>query len=353
MPRALISWIQSADDLVMSSPDVASIGIVIPVHGGYHRVIAETLDAVKLQTASPRATVVVIDGPAPDLERVVRDHEADVEILILPENSGGPATPRNVGADHLRKKHDLEAIWFLDADDIPHPRFLEVVSRSMKVNPEHDLYCTGFDLWTKKELRPAFSDTPGSELDTVPVDLEWYLARTGSILPSFTVVRTRSFSSIRESEEPFDPVYENNQDYDMFVRILHLKQGLRIEWQGGAYRMHADAISAQGSRAWLCRSCVNRDLQSWFLKLGEEELSERMRAAEGSAIRRAARHLWRKDGSGDRLTALRLLIDDIKENRSVRSLLLMVLMPLGRDAQLRRIPLGQDTRLVSNPADGS
>ncbi|MEE2972459.1 MAG: glycosyltransferase family A protein [Planctomycetota bacterium] len=63
---------------------------------------------------------------------------------MLPTHSGGPATPRNAGMDHLRARHDLDAIYCLDVDDVPHPRFLEIVSRTMASNPAADLVCTGF-----------------------------------------------------------------------------------------------------------------------------------------------------------------------------------------------------------------
>ena len=328
----------------MSGKTIASIGVVIPVHGNYRHVIERTLDAVKDQIAQPRVVILVIDGPDPDIEAVARNHASELEILVLPRNTGGPATPRNEGAAFLVAKHDVDAIWFLDADDIPHPRFLEVVSQAMEKNPEADLVCTGFSLWQQNTERPSLDDKALDEGDSMTIDLDWYLGQTGSMLPSFTVVRTRSFSSIRQSGAPFEPAYRNNQDYDMFVRILHLQRGIRIDWQGGDYRLHPEAISAQGSEAWMCRASVNRDLKDWFQEQGADELAKRMVMDEGSAIRKAARHLWRRARPGDRHTAIRLLVEDIQEHRTIHSLVLLLLMPLGLDAKARRIPQDGDTR---------
>ena len=337
----------------MPGRSMTSIGVVIPVHGSYRHVIERTLDAVQNQTVQPRVILVVVDGPDPDIERVVRDHALKCEALVLLRNTGGPAVPRNEGTALLMAKQDLDAIWFLDADDIPHPCFLEVVSQAMERNPDADLVCTGFSLWQQNTERPSFDHKTFDEVDSMPIDLDWYVSHTGSMLPSFTVVRTRSFSSIRESGTPFDPGYRNNQDYDMFVRVLHLNKGIRIDWRGGAYRLHQEAISAQGSEAWMCRSTVNRDLKVWFQDQGADGLAERMQVEEGSAIRKSARHLWRRRGPGDRHTAIRLLVENVQEHRSVRSLALLLTMPLGLDAKTMRIPQEGDTRqaadLNSNP----
>ena len=317
---------------------------MIPVHPSYLDVIGPTLEAVEAQTLSPLSVVVVLDGPSPEIERRVHDHPSKPEVMVLPTNSGGPATPRNEGAARLIDKHRPDAIRFLDADDIPYPRFLEMVDRTMRQEPDADLVCTGFDLWRQGDPLPDPGDLDEVAASKASIDLDRYLARTGRMLPSFTVVRTRIFPSIRDSGHPFDPEYHNNQDHDLFVRLLHQAAGIRIECSGGAYRLHEGGISAEGAAAWLCRSMVNRDLQPWFRRRGVEDLAELMRAEEGSTMRKAARHLWRRNGFGDRHTAIRLLHDDILENRSIRSLVVLAALASGIDSKSRRIPRQGDTR---------
>ena len=332
----------------MSNSPIASLGVVIPAHGHYRDVIARTLEAVREQTVQPRAVVVVIDGPDPGLEELVRAHASNFEILVLPKNSGGPATPRNEGAAILLGRHELDGIWFLDSDDVPHPRFIEMTSRAMDENPDADLVCTDFDRWTANSDQPTPSVPTTGKPDCTAIDLDWYLDSTGSILPSFTVVRTRCFSWIRDSGDPFDPSYRNNQDYEMFVRILHQGHGIRLECKAGSYRMHPHAISAQGAHAWLCRSSVNRDLEIWFRDRGDDALAARMCVADGSALRKAARHFWRRGARPDREMAIRLLTDDVRDRWAFRSLVLLLTIPMGLDAKSRRIPRQGDTRLAGS-----
>ena len=330
----------------------SSIGVVVPVHGSYVRVIGRTLDAIKNQSVTPRAVIVVVDGPDAKLEDMVQGHSLDCEVLVMPTNSGGPSTPRNEGAARLLEKHDLDGIWFLDADDVPHPRFIEIVSNAMDLNPEVDLVCTEFRVWEGGGDLPVIPDLDPGEVAGKNIDLDWYLNRTGDILPSFTVVHPRVFSHLRESGTPFDPSYRNNQDYDMFVRLLHVSKGIRLAFQGGVYRVHPEGISAQGARAWLCRTAVDRDLERWFQDRGANEQAHRWRTYEGSSLRKASRHLWRRNRFGDRSTAISLLTENVLEHRSVRSLLLLLLMPMGLDPRSRRIPQTGDTRSIEDRGSG-
>ena len=336
----------------MDERRTCSVGVVIPAYRCHH-VLGETLDRVANQTVAPFGTIVVVDGPDPEIERVARAADLDCEVLVLPTATGGPSLPRNEGAKRLLERHDLEGIWFLDADDLPDPRFLEVVSRVMAENPEANLVCTGFQSWRTNEALERIDDPEFDVLGLESIDLDWYLDHTGSLLPSFSVVRSRAFSSLRTSGEPFDPAYPINQDYDMFVRLLHRMKGTRVDWQGGAYRLHDDGISSQGSNAWLCRTSADRDLAAYFQGLGDERITGRMKLAEGSSLRKAVRHLWKRGEAGDRPTAIRLLTDDIRENRSIRSLFLLMTLPLGLDSKSRRIPRAGDTRLPKARHSGS
>ena len=342
-PESSTRLVDSVDTSNVDPAPTCSIGVVIPAYR-CHQTIGETLERITDQTVAPRVVVVVVDGPDPDLERLLGDRPSGIDVLVLPDHSGGPATPRNAGAAHLLARHDLDGIWFLDSDDVPHPRFLEVVSRVMAEDPDADLVCTRFRNWRANEALEPFDDPPVEALGLEIIGLDRYLDNTGSVLPSFTVVRSRALPSLRTSGEPFDPAYPINQDYDLFVRLLHRLKGVRIDWRGGAYRLHDGGISARGSDAWLCRTSADRDLRAHFRDLGEKRIEGRMRLAEGSSLRKAARHLWRRGGTGDRPVAIRLLIEDIRENGSIRSLLLCLTLPLGLDAKSRLMPRQGDTR---------
>ncbi len=332
--------------MMTTSGDGLSIGVVIPAYRS-GSTIGETLDAVAAQTVSPESVIVVVDGPDPETESVVRSHGSGVELFVLPANTGGPAIPRNAGLVRLLENHAIDAVWFLDADDLPDPRFLAGMSEAMARHPEADLVGARFTTWRIGEERPPGDPCAPSDAALGSIDLDSYLGSTGSLLPSFTLVRIRALSSLRDSEEPFDPDLPNNQDYEMFVRMLARRPGVRIEWSGGGYRLHPAGISAAGARVWSCRMTADKDLRDWFDRSGRPAMADRFDTASRSALRATVRHLWKRKGIGDRAFAIRLLACDITEKRSLKSILLMVLMPLGLDRKTRGIPEAGDTRSSS------
>lgn len=321
--------------------DPPRIGVVIPAHRAV-RTIAATLDAVAAQSVGPTRVVVVLDGPDPETEAIVRAHHSAPACLVLPRNTGGPGTPRNVGAAWLMDRVALDGIWFLDADDVPDPGFIEVVREVLEAHPDAELISTDFHRWHEGDAPPKVDGGPTGS--STSVTLAWYLANTGRILPSFSVVRPRAAEAVRADGRFFDGTLRINQDYDLFVRLVHLDRAIRVEWRGGAYRMHAAGISAVGPSLWLCRMVTNEGLARWFESRGERDMARRFRGAASSAMRTAARHLWRRRGPGDRRQALGLLLDDIAGGPAPKSLFLLATLPLGLDRRGRRVRLG-DARL--------
>ena len=327
--------------LPAAQSDLPTIGVVIPAHHAA-QTIAATLDAVAGQTVHPTRVVVVLDGPDPETEAIVRAHRSAPACLVLPRNTGGPGTPRNVGAAWLMERGALDAIWFLDADDVPEPGFIVVVREVLKAHPDADFVATDFRRWHEGDPHPEVEGGPVGSPSAVTLD--WYLGHTGRILPSFSVVRARAAGAVRADGRFFDGTLRINQDYDLFVRLLHLGRGVRLDWSGGMYRMHARGISVNGPDLWLCRMVTNESLACWFDSRGESGLARRLDRAASSALRTAVRHLWRRARAGDRVLALRLLFDDLAATRDPKSLFLLVLLPLGLDRRGRRVRLG-DARL--------
>lgn len=92
------------------------VSIIIPTFNAQAH-IAETIQSVFEQTHQCWELIVVDDCSKDDTEQVVQELIADeprARLIRLADNSGGPATPRNVGIKHARG----EFLAFLDADDI-------------------------------------------------------------------------------------------------------------------------------------------------------------------------------------------------------------------------------------------
>lgn len=296
--------------------------------------IGATLQALRDQTTPPDRVVVAIDGPDPDTEAVVRDFAPEVECLVLPSNTGGPGGPRNAAVTHLRNTGDVDAYCFLDADDIPYPRFIEVAVKIMELHPECPIAYTGFDFWHPPDPVPRAVDSMG---DVHPWTLEDYLERSGEKLLSFALVRSNKCGNVRTSGLPFDPELSRNQDYDLTVRLLAESPGVSTTWRGAAYRIHPTSHSSSGVHAWLSRLLATESLERHFQASGRWQLVEKMDRQSGSALRRAARHLWCRRDPGDRRMAFRLLLDDVQQRRDPRSLAVMATLALGIDLKASRM----------------
>ncbi len=310
----------------MDEGRTCSIGVVIPAHR-HHHLLRETLERVANQTVAPLGAIVVVDGPDPETERVARSSGLDCEVLVLPRPTGGPSQPRNEGAKRLLDRHNPDGIWFLDADDLPDPRFLEVVSRELDRHPGASMIATRFVDWWEGESLPERSATNDSNPATEPIGLDAYLGSTGSILPSFSVLRSSVLTRIRDDGQPFDESIRINNDLDAFVRSLHLASGIMVDWVGGLYRIHPAGISDSGVRLNLCRSHCTESLANWFERCGEPDLANRFRRMMGTSKRKAARMLWRRNHRGDRRQAFELLSQSVVEDGDLRSLPLMLTLP--------------------------
>ena len=304
--------------------------------------IAATLQALLEQSLPPDRIVVAIDGPDPGTEAVVRTFAPEVECLVLPRNTGGPGGPRNAAVTHLRRTGDVDAYCFLDADDVPYRRFIEVAADLMSLHPECPIVYTGFDLWHPPEAIPTSQDSPGT---IRPWTLEDYLEKSGENLLSFALVRSDRCRSVRASGLPFDPELSRNQDYDFTVRLLADSAGLSTTWRGAAYRIYSTSHSASGVHAWLSRLLATESLGRYFRASDRMELAARLDRAAGSALRRAVRHLWIRDDPGDRSTAMRLLLDDVVQRRDWRSVAVAITLALGIDAKAARMSSSDHRKL--------
>ncbi len=275
---------------IMETKNRTRFGVVIPAFKSA-LTIGATLDAVALQDHRASAVIVVIDGPDPELEEIVAGHSQSPEVLVLPKNTGGPGAPRNAGMDQIRARHELDAIWFLDADDIPSPAFLKVMDDLLQRHASAAMIVVSHINWVASDPLPeplAFSST----LESVALDLDWYLKHTGAVLPSFSVIRTRSFDQLRKRGGGFHSHLTNNQDYELFVRVITDFQCVRTPWVGGAYRVHEASISANQAKAWDCRRQADLELSDWFKRRGARGLAKRFLAGAGSAARRSAKESW-------------------------------------------------------------
>lgn len=308
---------------------VATVGVVIAAFRAADT-IAMTLRALRSQSLPPVRIVVAIDGPDPETEAAVRAFEPAVECIVLPRNTGGPGGPRNAAVSHLQATGDVDFYCIFDADDVPHPRFIEVAVEALSRHPECPIVFTGFDFWHPPDPVPTPDDSSGSFHAWT---LDDYLERPGRYLLGFSLVRSAACRDIRADGRLFDAELRRNQDFDLVVRMLADSPAVATTWRGAAYRIHATSHSASGVDAWSSRLLATESLRRDFQAAGRGDLARVMDRMAGSALRRTARHLWVRDAIGDRRAATRLLLDDILQRRDFRSLAVMMTLAFGVDAK--------------------
>jgi teichuronic acid biosynthesis glycosyltransferase TuaG len=98
---------------------IPCISIIIPVFN-CQKYLAETLDSISNQSFHD-IEIIVVDDCSTDKSKLITLEFSKIDrrirYLCTKENSGGPATPRNLGIKNAKS----EFIAFCDADDLWHP----------------------------------------------------------------------------------------------------------------------------------------------------------------------------------------------------------------------------------------
>jgi glycosyltransferase involved in cell wall biosynthesis len=210
------------------------VSVVVPTCN-YGRYISEAVASVLAQRYPHVEVVVVDDGSTDDTPHRLEPYR-DRITCIRQENQGVSAA-RNTGIRAARG----EVIALLDADDVWHPRKLELQMRCLAEHPEigllgTDLFADSRDCW------PAVADPPC--LDILPLRLDDLVYRT-CFAPSSVLVRRRRLDAVGL----FDPGLRCAEDRDLWVRIAGrfpvAKLPLRLMW----YRTHPLSLSANPARS--------------------------------------------------------------------------------------------------------
>jgi glycosyltransferase involved in cell wall biosynthesis len=111
-----------------------SVSVVIPTYNGAS-FIGETLSAVFAQTYAPDEVLIVDDSSTDQIESVVasiaRQSLIPIRFTQLPQNTGSPSKPLNVGISKAKS----EFILTLDQDDLMRPRRVEASLKALKSFP--------------------------------------------------------------------------------------------------------------------------------------------------------------------------------------------------------------------------
>jgi glycosyltransferase involved in cell wall biosynthesis len=112
----------------------APVSVVIPCFEA-GATVERALRSVEAQTRPPEEIILVDDGSSPaQAARLEALASRATRFLVLPQNRG-PASARNAGWAEARQRY----VAFLDADDVWHPRKLELQTALMESDPAAEM----------------------------------------------------------------------------------------------------------------------------------------------------------------------------------------------------------------------
>jgi glycosyltransferase involved in cell wall biosynthesis len=225
----------------MSGPLVS---VILPVYDG-ERFIAQALNSVFAQDHDDLDVIVVDDGSNDGTASVLARYQG--RIRVIAQENAGPAAARNTGLAHARG--DLLA--FIDADDLWHPRKLELQLKELAAAPDADVsVCNVLNFW---------NGDPGEEREVLRAR-EYEIVNEGGIVQA-VLVRRAVFDRIGG----FDPRLGFGEDTDFYFRLDEsgIKQRM-LEQILGYRRIHAGNMTANWPVSKreilldLCRTAIGR-----------------------------------------------------------------------------------------------
>jgi glycosyltransferase involved in cell wall biosynthesis len=206
------------------------VSVVITAYN-YGHFVTEAVDSALAQTYRNVEVLVIDDGSTDDTRQRLQPYGDRIRYHYQ-ENQGLSAA-RNTGIRLARG----EFIAPLDADDLWHPRKLEVQMRVFERRPEVGLVAA-----RQREDYPsswcATDDAPRQE-----ITLEDLLVNS-CFGPSTVVLRRDCLGDAT----PFDPALRSVQDRDLWIRIAAGHPIVRIELPLVYYRLHGNNMSRAAQR---------------------------------------------------------------------------------------------------------
>lgn len=215
-----------------------TFSIVIPT---YNRSMAlrRTLESVLQQTYDDFEVIVVDDGSTDDTRTVVLDMADDRIRYAWIQNSGGPATPRNLGMSMATG----EWLCFLDSDDLWFPEKLEVLGISISLDSEVDV------IGNNEVVR--YPDGHESVLRYGPTHPDFYrtLLVEGNRCSTSAMTVRRSFVESHGMQFNTNNDYVIVEDYDFWMHLaIHGARFRFLDVVLGEYVRSEGGISANEDR---------------------------------------------------------------------------------------------------------
>jgi glycosyltransferase involved in cell wall biosynthesis len=205
------------------------VSVIIPTYNSGPLVV-EAVDSVLAQS-HPAAEVIVVDDGSTD-DTPGRMQRFAGRITYIRQANARVAAARNTGLERATG----EAIAFLDADDVWHPRKLERQVAALSRHPQIGLLATDLTAW------------PGPLSEDNAVELEPIEEVTLDRLLVFNPLATSSILVRREVIDragPFDTDLFGPEDYDLWIRCTRIAATAVLRMPLTGYRDTTGSLSKQ------------------------------------------------------------------------------------------------------------
>ena len=273
-----------------------SISVLIPAYN-CSKTIQATLDSVLAQTRRPDQVIVMDDGSTDDTLALVESYRPRVTVLRQPNK--GVAAARNA----LCGQAQGDLIAFLDADDVWHPRYLEVQNGLFEKHPNAAAFFTGHTSFCGygSFTWDAASDRTSMDAELInPLDfLRRYNATGDFACMSFCCVPKKALT---EMGSEYFCISAAEDAY--FCNTLPLLDRPVVYFPHAlvAYRVSGTSLSANQFRVYSSLIQVFQLLEGRYNQLGNTDLLAAFRLAFASKRRTYAKILM---GTGDSVEARR------------------------------------------------
>jgi glycosyltransferase involved in cell wall biosynthesis len=216
------------------------ISVVIPAYNAAST-IGATVESVLAQTITPDEIMVLDDGSTDDTFSCLQAYQS--RITIIRQSNGGVAHARNC----LCKRAGGEIIAFLDADDIWHPKYLEIQHAALGKNPEAVASFVGHVSFRGNGGYAWAEQNPGNLPDFEVIEplnfLERYNHCPGPFgSPSFCCIRKWVLTQM--GREPFSVKVTGADDFYLMNILPLYGPVLYTEEPLAAYRVTPGSISS-------------------------------------------------------------------------------------------------------------
>ena len=208
--------------------NAVTVSVIIPAFNS-RRWIREALDSALNQTSVPIEVIVVDDGSTDGTSDVLAEYGS--RIIVLSQPNAGVSAARNRGMRAARG----DVIAFLDADDVWHPRKLELQMRVLVDQPEISVLGTRAVAWPARESTAAVDDP-------VPTVVRFgsdELAIKNRLTVSSVVVRRSVVEAIGE----FDTTLQGAEDHDYWLRAAEAAGAANLDLPLTGYRSVEGSVS--------------------------------------------------------------------------------------------------------------